>query len=145
MTSPKLSPSELAEPCVEWKGTRTPKGYGQVWRNGAHQYAHRIAVELDRGPIPDGLVVDHICNNPPCINPRHLRVVTSRENTLRGNAPSARAARATHCPAGHPYAPPHLVIRYDGSRACVTCRRAQQKAIYDRKARAAKEAAPSSS
>lgn len=43
-------------------------------------YAHRTAYELAKGPIPDGLTVDHLCFNPICCNPAHLRLLTRAEN-----------------------------------------------------------------
>jgi hypothetical protein len=118
--------------CMEWMGERAKKGYGRVWVGGRRVYAHRHAYEIARGPIPHGLVIDHVCNNPPCVNPSHLRVVSVRFNTLRGIGPSAVAARKVACPRGHPYEAPHLEVRKDGSRVCRTCRRVQQRESYYR-------------
>ena len=50
-----------------------------------------------KGTIPQGLVIDHLCRNKSCVNPAHLEAVTNTENVLRGEAPSAKAARKTHC------------------------------------------------
>lgn len=66
--------------CWEWRGTRQSKGYGVFWDGERQVRAHRTAWELVNGPIPAGLSVLHSCDNPPCVNPAHLRVGTARDN-----------------------------------------------------------------
>lgn len=66
--------------CWEWSGKRTGKGYGQLTIRGKEIYAHRHAWEITNGGIPAGRYVMHDCDNPPCINPQHLRIGTPQDN-----------------------------------------------------------------
>jgi hypothetical protein len=83
--------------CWEWIGTKLPSGYGRYGK----QYAHRLVYELVTGPIPAKMTIDHLCNNPSCVNPVHLAIATQRENILRSESPPAMNARKTHCKRGH--------------------------------------------
>jgi hypothetical protein len=75
------------EACWEWQGAKyNTEGYGvgMNWTDadGKHRRApaHRIAFELTTGPIPEGKLIDHMCHNPSCVNPDHLRIVTQKQN-----------------------------------------------------------------
>ena len=66
--------------CWEWQGGLDYHGYGQLWMNGTHHGAHRLAWEYFIGPIPEGFCVLHHCDNPPCCNPNHLFLGTREDN-----------------------------------------------------------------
>jgi len=67
--------------CWEWQRSRTDRGgYGKLWRDGKLVRAHRVAWELTYGQIPEGSLVLHRCDNPPCCNPAHLFLGTHQDN-----------------------------------------------------------------
>lgn len=66
--------------CWLWTASHNGLGYGQMRVNTVLQVAHRLAYMDCVGPIPDGLVVRHKCDNPPCCNPNHLELGTQKDN-----------------------------------------------------------------
>ena len=107
--------------CWHWMGSKFPTGYGRFKVGGKVCYAHRFSYELFVGPIPDGLSIDHLCRNHPCVNPGHLEPVTHRVNVLRGCAPTAHNAAKTHCPKGHAYDLFNTYVNRQGGRSCKAC------------------------
>lgn len=112
--------------CWIWDGPPSTQGYGRI--SGADRrplYAHRVSFEIHNGPIPDGMVVDHICCQKLCVNPTHLRLLTNRENIDRNPAtPTTRNARKTHCVRGHEFTPENTYSPPGRqSRQCRACMR----------------------
>ena len=86
------------ESCWIWTGANSGNGYGRFNILDKTYQAHRVAYEyFTQKKIHEGLVIDHLCRNPICVNPEHLEPVTSKENTLRGIAPSAKASKRSTC------------------------------------------------
>lgn len=79
--------------CWNWKKNKSPYGYGRINIKGKVELVHRVAYELKVGKIPDGLVIDHICENPSCFNIEHLQVVTNQENIKLASVRSGELTR----------------------------------------------------
>ncbi len=113
-----------AHNCWEWQAATSSSGYGNIRHCGRTARAHRVAYELFVGPIPEGLVLDHLCRNPSCVNPAHLEAVPQLENVMRGEGFGARNARKTHCDKGHSLDRARVDDR--GRRHCRECQRIRQ-------------------
>lgn len=128
--------------CWGWSGAKN-HGHGIFHARGRQVQAHRFAYELLVGPIPEGMTVGHRCHDEAaevgacaggecvhreCCNPAHLCLQTRGENTLSSPlTPSGKAARATHCPAGHAYDERNTRFNKDGTRHCRTCDAARHR------------------
>ena len=125
--------------CIEWTGDKGNSGYGRFWigpENSRKALAHRWSYEYHVGPIPDGLVIDHLCRNKICVNPKHLEPVTASENVRRGVSAErikAAAEARTHCRRGHEYTEENTGRRASRPRErfCKECRVIARKADYE--------------
>jgi HNH endonuclease len=126
--------------CWEWRGSRNENGYGivNVRRQGAENArAHRVVYELAVGPIPEGLVLRHSCDNPPCVNPEHLTPGTHADNSQDMVERGRHWAHGrTACNNGHDLTAPgaiRIVRRTRGEeKNCVECARARQRRYEER-------------
>lgn len=127
---------QKTETCWLWMGARRGaykdgEGYGSFLAEiGTLRIvpAHRWSWEHANGPIPEGLHIDHLCANPPCVRPDHLEPVTPAENLRRSDERSGGHHNAvkTHCKYGHPYSGSNLRVLKGGRRDCRACERRQK-------------------
>lgn len=114
--------------CWMWLAAVDRGGYG-VFSSPltGGQKAHRHGWVLYRGPIPDGMVLDHIvCRTRSCVNPDHLRLVTQKVNALENTAGfGPKNKQKTHCSKGHEYTPENTRMkknpRLNAGRQCRAC------------------------
>jgi hypothetical protein len=76
--------TDVGDGCWAWKRAHNSRGYGMAWanKNGKNIWtlAHRVSFALANGSVPSEMHVDHICHNPGCVRPDHLRAVTRKQN-----------------------------------------------------------------
>ena len=120
--------------CWEWQGGRQASGHGRFsFAIGGTTFTfmiHRLVYAWEYGD-PWPLVIDHLCGNTCCVNPLHLQAVSSKTNTLRGEAPSAVNAQKDHCVHGHPLYGENLYVEPSGKRVCKACANARSREWRD--------------
>lgn len=120
---------EIDDDCWLYTGNRNSDGYGHMSVDNQVQPVHRLAYEALVEPIPDGLVLDHLCRRTSCFNPDHLEPVTQQVNVLRGEGSPAAYAARTHCDNGHEFTAANTYQRRNGNgRHCRTCQREYMRA-----------------
>jgi len=130
--------------CLVWDGRMNLEGYGQIGLSRLHAaelgrgqtvLVHRLAWELAKKLVPEGMQLDHLCRNRACINVAHLEVVTPSENVRRGLGPAMSALRLKaqrarereaykmHCKHGHTLSDDNVYTDPRGFRSCRICQR----------------------
>lgn len=144
--------------CWLWTGDADSFGYPRFYESERYAagldplvYAHRWAFEHWNGPIPtpngnaaQRPTIDHTCHDPlvcklgrdcphrRCCNPKHLALVSARDNILRSSGPCAENRRKTHCGSGHEFTPDNTYVTPDGRRKCRACASAAQDRHHNR-------------
>lgn len=95
LNDPLVRLAEGCSRCWNWTGAEARNGYGYIHAHRdrtqtpgvepGNVLAHRFSYMTNVGPIPAGLVLDHLCRNRMCVNPEHLEPVTRGENVSRGS------------------------------------------------------------
>ncbi len=142
-----------ASGCWLWTAAIDIGGYGSFSPTRVcTARAHRYAWELHNGPIPEGMLLDHVCRVRRCVNPAHLRLATHRQNSIENSESiPAMNAQKTACDHGHPFTPENTYLwhgRRNGLprlvRKCRACEAAKDRRRRARhRADAARSAAPS--
>lgn len=93
----RLEDHGYRSPCKVWQLTITAKGYGLVYDSvrGRMNFAHRVSYERERGALPDGMELDHLCRVRSCVNVEHLECVTRTTNVRRSQRTKLTLADAT--------------------------------------------------
>jgi len=134
--------------CWRWKKSIDAKGYAVMKIHQVSVKMHRWSYEHFIGPIPTEETVDHVCHNDDvscaggteclhrrCVNPAHLDLCSSVENSRRGKSRRwhvDKGIKPSHCPRGHEFTPDNTVAygpdgRY---RICRTCNNARSLVNY---------------
>lgn len=120
-------------PCWVWQRNRDWAGYGRLTVKRKGQKAANWMWEQANGRrVPKGLHLDHLCRNPPCVNPDHLEPVTPLENALRGETNAAK----TQCKHGHPFDEANTYYEKSGRRKCRACDARRHREAWKRRAEA---------
>jgi hypothetical protein len=120
-----LCAKSIADPvsgCWNWSSKQ--KRYGRMRWRGDLWSAHRLMLSITE-PVPDGrMYACHSCDNPKCVNPKHLFWGTNSDNMKDCVAKKRHPeSKKTHCPRGHEYSGHNMLLRPNGNRKCRECNR----------------------
>lgn len=91
---------QITPGCWWWLGGKDAAGYGVAWvkleKRKGNKRAHRVMYEYYVGPIPEGLILRHKCNNPSCVNPYHLTLGTQKDNVQDAVQLNRHCHKETH-------------------------------------------------
>lgn len=120
--------------CWEWVAEKSPHGYGQFWNGERLVRPHRWLYAYLYGDIAAGMVLDHLCRNPPCVNPGHMEPVTPSENARRGLKGSLKPPAPVRevCGRGHSLAE-YGHQRWGRPVGQMECRECRRQAWHGRK------------
>ena len=151
MGMPKTTPESFwarveargPDECWPWTGRTTPRGYGELCVDYKTTRAHRHAYTLKIGPIPEDLVLDHMCHDPEvcyggacehrrCCNPAHMEPKTIAEN-VSADRTSRRMRVKDACKYGHPWDEYTTTYSKSGTRVCRQCNKEKMRRSRERR------------
>lgn len=115
--------SEMSESGCLIYVKRKSRGYGHIGHNNKELLAHRAAWMVVNGPIPEGMLVCHKCDNPACINVDHLFLGTHKDNIQDCVSKGRRKKYKTECKRGHAFDEFNSGYLKGGQRYCKECNR----------------------
>ena len=119
--------------CLIFNGFLNKAGYGRFWVNRKPLYAHRFSYMAFRGPLEPGKVIMHSCDNPSCVNPKHLKQSSQGKNLLDCSKKGRNYYLSkSHCPRNHPYSGDNLYITPKGHRQCRDCKKISKQKWQER-------------
>lgn len=120
--------------CWVFNGGVSKDGYGNFYFRKTCWRAHRASYEIFVGKIPFGFTIHHICNIRNCVNPKHLKPMSLRDNLMLGNTIPAKNISKTHCPKGHEYTDSNTYLKkskyFKPARQCRKCGDRRRMRLY---------------